>query len=135
MPDSAGAGAAAARSGASAVLDPEALQRLRELDPTGASKLLTRVVNAFTGSTGRLLSQLQAARAGPDLTAVRHVAHTLKSSSSSVGAVKLSLLCAEMEALAREGRSDGLEDAIAALCLEVPVVLDALKSLLDDNPP
>lgn len=118
-------------SGAIAVLDPEALQRLRELDPLGTSKLMERVVNAFNGSTARLMAQLRAARTGPDMAAVRHVAHTLKSASSSVGAVKLSRLCAEMEAMAREGRSTGMDEAIDALCMEVSAVLEALKRLLD----
>ena len=117
-----------------AMLDPDALLRLRELDPSGTSRLLERVVNAFHGSSARLLLQLAAARDGPDLAVVRHVAHTLKSSSASVGAVKLSGLCAEMEAMAREGRSDGMDQAIAALRSEVSAVLEALKRLLDSPP-
>ena len=113
------------------MLDPEALLRLRELDPSGKSKLIERVVTAFNASSARLVLQLEAARAGPDMAAVRHVSHTLKSSSSSVGAVKLSRLCAEMEAMAREGRIDGMDQAIAALCIEVSAVLEALKRLSD----
>ena len=35
-----------ARLGAAAVLDPQAIERLRELDPGGQSKLLVRVADA-----------------------------------------------------------------------------------------
>ena len=97
-PDGAASGAAASSSAAG--LDPEALQRLRELDPTGASKLMERVVKAFNSSAAGLVPQLHAAQAAADAAGIRHVAHTLKSSSASIGAVKLSHLCAEMEAMA-----------------------------------
>lgn len=134
LPDASGAGAASGGSSAVAELDPEALLRLRELDPTGASKLMERVVSAFNGSSARLVLQLEAAKVGPDAAVIRHVAHTLKSSSASVGAVKLSRLCAEMEAMARQGRTEDMEEAIAALCIEVSAVLEALKRLLDSPP-
>ena len=51
------------------MLDPEALLRLRELDPGGKSKLIERVVTAFNASSARLVLQLEAARAGPDMAA------------------------------------------------------------------
>lgn len=50
-----------------ALLDPEAVRRLRELDPTGGNKLLERVVNAFSNSLDRLLPDLVRARAGSEL--------------------------------------------------------------------
>ncbi len=42
-------------------LDAAALAQLRELDPTGANRLLERVVQAFDASLARLLPQLQQA--------------------------------------------------------------------------
>ena len=72
-----------------------------------AAKLVQRVVGAFETSANRLLPQLEAAHAAGEWDGVRHVAHTLKSSSASVGAFALSKLCAEVESLIRDGRSDG----------------------------
>ena len=69
------------------------------------------------------------------MAAIRHVAHTLKSSSASIGAVKLSQLCADIETMSREGRIDGLPEAMSAFDSEVNAVLDALKPLLDDSQP
>lgn len=131
-PDGGPAGGQAPRPPAAA-LDPEALQRLRELDPSGSSKLMERVVKAFDGSVARLLPQLRQAQAVGDAAGIRQVAHTLKSSSASIGAVKLSQLCAEMEALAREGRTDGMPERIAALATETAAVLEALKHTLDSS--
>ncbi|MCO5123131.1 MAG: Hpt domain-containing protein [Rhizobacter sp.] len=126
--------AASVASRVAGVLDPEALARLRELDPEGQSKLLSRVAGAFGTSVARLLPQLKTALEARDMAAIRHVAHTLKSSSASIGAVKLSRLCADIESMSREGRFEGLPDAIAAFNSEVTAVLDALKPLLESQP-
>jgi len=107
---------------------------LRELDPTGKNQLLARVVKAFETSTGRLVPQLVDARRANDVAAVRHVAHTLKSSSASVGAMTLSQLCGEVETEIRLGTVENLEARVDALCAEIEIVLQALKRLLDATP-
>ncbi len=116
------------------MLDPAALQRLRDLDPSGASRLVERVFQAFQSSVERLLVQLRNAQVDNDTEAVRHVAHTLKSSSASIGAVKLSQICVEVESMARQGRTDGLSGRVAELSTEVEAVLVALKNLPDSHP-
>lgn len=116
------------------VLDDAALQRLRDLDPDGRSKLLARVAQAFEASLGRLLPQLRAAQAAGDAEGIRHVAHTLKSSAASIGAVKLSRMCADMEAMARDRQTDGLQDRISALAAELVPVLEALKHVTETHP-
>jgi HPt (histidine-containing phosphotransfer) domain-containing protein len=115
-----------------ALLDPEAIRRLRELDPSGGNKLLERVVAAFSSSLDRLLPDLARAREGDtiDLAVVRHVSHTLKSSSASLGAMALSARCADIETLAREGRSEGLPEQLDAMLLDIQQVRTALAALL-----
>lgn len=89
-----------------AELDGDALQRLRELDPTGANRLLARIFEAFATSTARLIPQMHAALEAGDRDGVRHVVHTLKSSSASVGALRLATICGEIEALVRSDLGD-----------------------------
>jgi PAS domain S-box-containing protein len=113
------------------VLDEQALQRLRELDPTGANGLLARVLKAFEGSLQRLLQQLQDARGSADHAAMRHVAHTLKSSAASVGAMELSKLCAEIERRIRQEEIDGLETLLDGMVTESHRVLAVLKPALE----
>ena len=48
---------------------------------------LDRVLRAFETSVARLLPQLEAARTSGDRAGIRHVAHTLKSSSASIGKI------------------------------------------------
>jgi hypothetical protein len=111
-------------------LDPQALRRLRELDPSGANRLFERVVQAFEASTGRLMPQLDEAVAARHLPGVRHVAHTLKSSSASIGALKLSALCAEIEGMIRDDDVQGLGERVAAMHAETAVVRESLRALL-----
>lgn len=113
-----------------AVLDPAAIARLRELDPTGQARLVERVVQAYLGSAERLQGQFADARARGDAAGIRMVAHTLKSSSASVGAVAFSATCARLEAAARDqGLGAALDEAADALAAELPGVLSALRRL------
>jgi HPt (histidine-containing phosphotransfer) domain-containing protein len=114
---------------AGSVLDVEALSRLSELDPTGANHLLERVFEAFEASALRLLPQMHESLRSANYAGVRHVVHTLKSSSASIGAVKLSQLCAEIETMIRLETLDSLADCIDRMDLETGAVLQALKQI------
>ncbi|HET6598994.1 MAG TPA: Hpt domain-containing protein, partial [Burkholderiaceae bacterium] len=108
------------------VLDPVALARLAELDPSGQSKLVERVLKAFQSSAARLLPQLDAASASADRPGIRLVAHTLKSSSASIGAMQLSNLCAHIENQIRLEASDDLRPDIAAMRAALEQALKAI---------
>jgi HPt (histidine-containing phosphotransfer) domain-containing protein len=112
------------------VLDPVALQHLRDLDPGGSSKLLARIARAFETSLERLMPQLEQAIAGVDFVVIRYVSHTLKSSSASIGAVKLAQLCAQAELMASQAQIDGLLQCLERLEFEVKIVRVALQRVL-----
>jgi HPt (histidine-containing phosphotransfer) domain-containing protein len=128
--DTGGGGSGPAFRSLMAVLDAEAIARLRELDPTGANGLLERVLRAFETSLQRLLQQLQQAREAGDHAAMRHVAHTLKSSAASIGALELSRLCADAERRLRQDETDGLGAVLDGMVAESDRVLAALKPAL-----
>ena len=119
-----------ASSGHAAVLDAAALERLRELDPHGSSRLLERVLRAFESSALRLAKQFGEARAAGDVQGIRHVVHTLKSSSASIGAVSLARLCAEIEASIRVEALATLPDRLDAMDRELAAVLQAVAPML-----
>lgn len=116
------------------VLDEAALQRLRDLDPGGKNHLLERVLRAFEGSVVRLGAQLVDARARNDMQAVRHAVHTLKSSSASIGALRLSRLCAEIEAAVRQEAFVDLPPLLDDVDRELGVVLQALLPMRGSPP-
>ncbi|MCV2359227.1 Hpt domain-containing protein [Paucibacter sp. TC2R-5] len=122
-------------SAANFCLDAQALARLQELDPNGANKLMERVITAYVKSLERLLPELESARGDKlDPNVVRHVCHTLKSSSASLGALDLAERCAEIETLARIGQTDGLEPLLDGMLAQVIQVRQALLSLLPNIP-
>ena len=116
------------------VLDAVALAGLRALDPTGQNRLLERVFVAFQTSTTRLIPQLLEAKRNGDLQGVRHVAHTLKSSSASVGGMKLSGICTDLEARIRLGSPGDLLPLVESLVEEVESLLLALRRLSETGP-
>jgi HPt (histidine-containing phosphotransfer) domain-containing protein len=114
------------------LLDPTALQRLHELDPQGTQRVVERVLRAFDASLARLLPQSRQALEQGDHEAVRHVAHTLKSSSASVGAMALSRCCGEIENQLRLQQLEGLGALVATMSAEGELVRGAVRGLLPD---
>ncbi|MGE5450842.1 MAG: response regulator [Acidobacteriota bacterium] len=122
---------AAAEVSIEAIFDSESLRRLRELDPKGDNKLIERVAKAFETSVGRLLPQLDESIKAHDNAGIVHVVHTLKSSSASIGALKLSHQCAEVEAMIRRQSGEDLSPRIREIPVEVDRVLAGLRLLLE----
>ena len=111
-------------------LDVDALDRLRELDPAGKGRLLERVLRAFETSAARLSLQFREARRKDDVAGIRHVAHTLKSSSASIGAIALSQLCGELEVKIRNDAAADVEPGIAAMTAALDLALQAIERQL-----
>lgn len=116
------------------VLDAQALARLDELDPCGSGQLFVRVMSTYRKSLARLTGELAAAREPFDPDSLRMAAHTLKSSSASVGALGLAQLCGSAEAALRDGHLDTLPailDALLAQARQVDLAVDlAVHQLL-----
>ena len=136
LPGSAGSGSAASAcaesSGDAAVLalDAAAIARLTTLDPSNESRLIERVMMAFQNSAARLTAQLVQAQLDNDRASVRLVAHTLKSSSASIGALDLSRRCALLETGVASEAAAELEVDIAALREALNGALHAIDRLL-----
>ena len=116
-------------AGSVLVLDAAALAGLRALDPVGNNRLLERVLVAFEASTSRLMPQLLDAHRRGDLQGVRYVAHTLKSSAASVGGVRLSGICADLESRIRREQDGDLTPMVQSLVDETDKLLLALQRL------
>lgn len=120
---------------ASNCLDPLALERLRELDPSGQNKLIERVLAAYMKSLDRMLPELSQARGeNLDLQVIRHISHTLKSSSASLGAMALAERCAEIETRARNQQTEGMETLLDAMLDDIQQVRLALTALAPTTP-
>ena len=116
-----------------AELDAASLQRLHELDPDGSNHVVQRVLQAFDASLQRLLPQGEEAFAQSDRDALRHVVHTLKSSSASIGALELSRRCGDIENRLRDFGVDGLAPLWEGFQQEGQRVLVAVQRLLGET--
>ena len=116
------------------LLDARALARLHELDPDGHSDVVARVMQAFEASLVRQMAQLVEARDVGDMAAIGHIAHTLKSSSASLGALALSAHCAGVEQLVRAGEGGGLGLQLEQLLRLAQGALAAVRAMLRDQP-
>jgi HPt (histidine-containing phosphotransfer) domain-containing protein len=113
-----------------AVLDAGALARLSELDPTGNGTLVQRVLTTYAASLERTRQELLLARSPLQPDTLRHLAHTLKSSSASVGALALSALCAQVEQHVREAQSGDIGALLDAVLAEMQRVAGAVQAML-----
>ena len=85
-----------------AAIDVTALHALKELG--GGDELVAEIVKTYLAHASSLVREFADSESIADAEAMLRIAHTLKSSSANVGAMRLSAMCAEMEASARAGR-------------------------------
>jgi HPt (histidine-containing phosphotransfer) domain-containing protein len=89
------------------------------------------VLGAYAASLERARLQLNTVREPLQREALRHLAHTLKSSSASVGALALSALCAQVEQNVRSSPPPAdLVPQLEALQAEMLRVLGAVQAML-----
>ena len=93
------------------VLDAEILRELHSLDPGRESGLLRRLSEKFRGRVAHDLDGLSDSIGYQRMEDVRQHAHSLKSSSSSLGALTLAAACNDLEQAA------GQEDLSEAMSL------------------
>ncbi|MFN9451462.1 MAG: Hpt domain-containing protein [Rubrivivax sp.] len=115
-----------------AVLDAQALAQLHQLDPQGHSGIVRRVLQTYQRSLERFVADVDHARAAADHPALARLTHTLRSSSASVGAMQLSVLCKRIETGIRGQQLDELPVLLDALRLESGRVQTALAAMLVD---
>lgn len=107
-------------------LDQAILEELRALMEDDFAPLL----QAYLAHSAQLVQDASEACRRDDLERVRGAAHSLKGSSSNVGAVALAALCAELEHHARAGACDVLPQALGQVTTELDEVREALTALL-----
>lgn len=111
-------------------LDALAQARLRELDPDGRNRVVARVMSAFETALVRMLGQLAVQRGRPDAAVLATIAHTLKPSSASIGALALAQACADVERRVRSGTPGDLDAELERLLAEGQAALEAVRAML-----
>jgi HPt (histidine-containing phosphotransfer) domain-containing protein len=109
------------------VLDAAVVAELR--DATGGDdEFVLDLVATFVEETQANIDGIAAAADARDVTAIVRPAHTLKSSSASVGAMRLSAICRDIETAGRESRANGMSEAVQLVRETWTETLEALRS-------
>ncbi|CAN1211993.1 hypothetical protein TUMEXPCC7403_17435 [Tumidithrix helvetica PCC 7403] len=107
------------------VLDPKAIQTLLNQFKDEPS-FLAHMLDVFLTDCERMTSAIQAAIATQDTAVLKDNAHSLKSTSATLGAIALSSLCKEFELMARYGKIDVSPEKLQAFISESDRVKTAL---------
>ena len=93
------------------VIDQAALDQILAIDPHNGHALLDRIIDTFCDTAAEIVDNLIAAANSDDMAGVASAAHSLKSSSASVGALRLSTLSRDMEADAKSNDTAAIREA------------------------
>ncbi|ETW94841.1 MAG: hypothetical protein ETSY1_33150, partial [Candidatus Entotheonella factor] len=97
---------------ATPALDHEIVSTLQAMGDEADPTFFREVVEAFFADTAELITQLQQAITSEEIVTVERTAHTLKGSSTNVGALGMAAICYELQSVAN------VENAVeTAACL------------------
>ncbi len=90
-------------SGSNGSIDWNVLDSYHEIMGDEAENFVSDLIQSFLENTRGLFKQMNEAREKQDFTTFNRLTHTLKSSSASLGAMRLSELCRDMELGSKNG--------------------------------
>jgi two-component system, sensor histidine kinase and response regulator len=104
-----------------------AIEMIRMLPGNRGMEVLRKVVELYLSSTPTLLQTLREAESGGDAEKLKAAAHSFKSSSANLGALKLADVCKELETLGRAGSTVGALPLLMQVEEEYRMVREALQ--------
>lgn len=114
----------------SSVIDPQAIENLRALNPDDNDEFLREIAGIFLEDTPLRIAELDQSFAAGDVGKFTRAAHSIKGSSANLGAM---VLRGAAEALEHEARTKGLAGApalIAQVKAEFARAQTALRALI-----
>jgi HPt (histidine-containing phosphotransfer) domain-containing protein len=109
-----------------AVLDCTVIDELVALDPDGTSGLLCRLTKKYDGRCQQDLEILEQFVVEGHSENVRCTAHSLKSSSATLGAMRMVSLCQNLEDLAGQQQLSSAPEILEDIRIESRRVVDTL---------
>jgi CheY-like chemotaxis protein len=117
------------------ILDPKPLADIRELQRRKATNLLSTLIPRYQQEAQLLLQTLRTAVAHGNAEGVHQAAHSLRSSSATLGACSLAALCENLEAQGRTGQLVNANSVLAQLEAEYTLVQIALTAEMQKPAP
>ncbi len=114
-------------------LAKEPLAMLRQVETLGEAGFFESVCRLFLEDAPRQAGQMQEAFLRSAEREVEHLAHSLKSTSATLGATELSNLCAQIEKAARTGQLTEIQEVLSSLPAKLKAVERALRRELGED--
>jgi two-component system sensor histidine kinase/response regulator len=115
-------------------VDTKVLDTIRSLEQAGVAGILGKVIRAYLSETPSYLEAMAGSIEKKDSPALERAAHTLKSSSANVGALRLSELCKTIETKAKDGSPEGARDMVTQAFAEYGRVQSVLERISGEAP-
>ncbi len=109
------------------ILDPTAISNLRTLSPDDGDAFLKEIIGIFLEDTPIRITELHKSRVSGDAITFTRAAHSIKGSSSNVGAQELRSIAEKLEYQARQRGIDDVEALVAELEAAFIRTKEALK--------
>lgn len=110
------------------LLDKSVLASLRELQEVGEPDIVAEVGDLFLKHAPLKIADIKKAASEGNAKALEVAAHSLKSSSSYIGAMKLSAISKELEFMGRSGAIEGSVEKAAQIEAEFDRVKAAIEA-------
>ncbi|RLJ16013.1 hypothetical protein DJ031_17155 [bacterium endosymbiont of Escarpia laminata] len=113
------------------LLDQRALDKIRALQRPGAPDILSKIIGIYLNTTPGLMEKMKDTAVNGDADVLYQTAHSLKSSSANLGAMQLTAICKELEAIGREGKIQKAQPLMESLKIEYQKVeMELLANLV-----
>ena len=109
------------------VIDPQAIENLRALNPGDHDEFLREIVGIFLEDTPQRIAELDQSLKAGDVPKFTRAAHSIKGSSANLGAMALRFVAEKLE---HESRTNGL-GGVAALVDAVMAEFARARAELD----
>ena len=112
------------------VIDPQAIENLRALNPDDNDEFLREIVNIYLEDTPLRIKELEESFAAKDAGKFTRAAHSIKGSSSNLGAVVVRNVAEKIEHDSRSKGVEGTADLVLQLKQEYARAEVELKKLI-----
>jgi CheY-like chemotaxis protein len=119
-------------SAAERIIDPSAVSRLRQELGSRGSAVMGQLFTTFFEKSPLLLASLSVAIDNGESPEARRIAHNLKSNAATLGAVRLTAACRDLEARAAAGDLAAARTVLPEVERELARATEALRPMADE---
>lgn len=116
------------------IIDPQAIAGLRSLDTDDSGAFLHEIIGIFLDDTPQRILELHQSMAAGDRNKFTRAAHSIKGSSSNLGALLLRAVAENLELQVNKNGFDGVGPLLTQLETEFGRARNELTKLLPDQP-